>query len=46
MKRVTNAITDAIGIADSVDKFSFFYTTIHGNEDKTIVKMVPEIDVI
>ena len=46
MKRVTNAITDAIGIADSVDKFSFFYTTIHGDKDKTIVKMVPEINVI
>lgn len=46
MKRVTNAITDAIGIADSVDKFSFFYTTIHGDKDKTIVKMVPEINVL
>lgn len=27
MKRCTNAITDALGFADSVDKVSFFYTT-------------------
>lgn len=45
MKRVTNAISDAIGIADSVDKFSFFYTTIQGKEDKTEVFLLPEIDV-
>lgn len=27
MRRCTNAITDALGISDSVDKVSFFYTT-------------------
>ena len=44
MKRVTNAITEAIGIADSADKFSFYYTTITGSEAKTRVFLVYEKD--
>lgn len=44
MKRVTNAITEAIGIADSADKFSFYYTTISGQEPKTRVFLVYEKD--
>lgn len=42
MKRVTNAITEAIHVADSVDKFSFYYTTAAGNEAKTEVYLVSE----
>lgn len=44
MQRVTNAITEAIGIADSADKFSFYYTTIEGREAKTLVYLVLESD--
>lgn len=42
MKRVTNAITDTIGIADSVDKFSFYYTTVAGKSHHTEVILVYE----
>lgn len=44
MQRVTNAITEVIGIADSADKFSFYYTTISGQDAKTIVYLVREND--
>lgn len=44
MQRVTNAITEVIGIADSADKFSFYYTTIGGSEAKTLVYLVQEND--
>lgn len=44
MQRVTNAITEAIGIADSADKFSFYYTTMGGREAKTLVYLVLEKD--
>lgn len=42
MKRVTNAISDALGIADSVDKFSFYYTTTEGESSKTEVFLLEE----
>lgn len=42
MKRVTNAISDALGIADSVDKFSFYYTTTEGDQSKTEVFLLEE----
>ena len=44
MQRVTNAITEVIGIADSADKFSFYYTTMGGREAKTLVYLVLEND--
>lgn len=44
MQRVTNAITEIIGIADSADKFSFFYTTVSGRSAKTRVFLVRESD--
>ncbi len=42
-KRVTNAITDALGIADSVDIMSFFYTTELGDKDKMVVILKDEL---
>lgn len=42
MKRVTNAISDALGIADSVDKFSFYYITTEGEQSKTEVSLLEE----
>lgn len=42
MKRVTNAITEAIHVADSVDKFSFYYTAAAGDEAKTEVYLATE----
>lgn len=42
MGRVTNAITEEMGIADSVDKLSFFFTTTSGNEAKTEIYLVEE----
>lgn len=44
MQRVTNAITEAIGIADSADKFSFYYTTVTGEEARTFAYLVLEKD--
>lgn len=44
MQRVTNAITETIGIADSADKFSFYYTTTSGQYARTLVYLVREKD--
>lgn len=42
MKRVTNAIAESIGVADSVDKFSFYYTTVNGKESKAEAILINE----